>query len=105
MAYATYSRGYKGPTFDGTSATPVNKEIAKSIEVGLKSTWLDRRLRVNVALFNTDFDGYQAQVQNPDVVGQFITLNAGQLRTRGVRARGQCLTGGRPVPEWWPHFQ
>lgn len=101
LTYVTYSRGYKGPTFDGSTATPVKKEIARSVEVGLKSTFFDRRLRVNVAVFHTDFDGYQAQVQNPDAIGQFITLNAGNLRTQGVElelnaspVEGLSLNGG-----------
>jgi iron complex outermembrane receptor protein len=101
MAYVTYSRGYKGPTFDSTTANPVNKEIAKSLELGVKSTLFDRHLRLNIALFSTNFHGYQAQVQDPDVVGRFITLNAGNLRTRGVEVEfnatpfeGLSLNGG-----------
>lgn len=101
LAYVTYSRGYKGPTFDGVTATPVKEEIARSIELGLKSTLFDRRLRLNLALFSTTFDGYQAQVQDPNLVGRFITLNAGDLRSRGVElefnatpAEGLSLNGG-----------
>jgi iron complex outermembrane receptor protein len=101
LAYATYSRGYKGPTFDGVTASPVKREIARNIELGLKSTLFDRKLRLNIALFQTVFDGYQAQVQDPNLVGRFITLNAGDLKSRGVEieftatpAEGLTIGGG-----------
>lgn len=100
MTYVTYSRGYKGPTFDAVTATPVKEEIAKSTEIGLKSTLFDR-LRLNVALFEATFEGYQAQVQDPTLVGRFITLNAGSLKSRGVEVEfnaslveGLTLNGG-----------
>ena len=35
------------------------KEVSSAFEVGLKSTWLDNRLRVNAALVNTDVDDNQ----------------------------------------------
>lgn len=91
LAYATYSRGYKGPTFDQISGTTVNPEIPKSIELGIKSTLLDRRLRLNVALFDTTFDGYQTQAQKQGTAAGFMTLNAGQLKTRGVEAEFTAL--------------
>ncbi|MEJ7935809.1 TonB-dependent receptor [Sphingobium sp. AN558] len=91
LAYATYSRGYKGPTFDQLSGTTVNPEIPKSIELGLKSTLLDRRLRLNVALFDTTFDGYQTQAQKQGTAAGFMNLNAGQLKTRGVEVEFTAL--------------
>jgi iron complex outermembrane receptor protein len=101
LAYVTYSRGYKGPTFDGVTASAVKQEIAKSFELGFKSTLFDRKLRLNIALFHTVFNGYQAQVQDPALVGRFITLNAGDLKSRGVEvefnatpSEGFSLNGG-----------
>lgn len=91
LAYATYSRGYKGPTFDQLSGSLVNPEIPKSIELGLKSTLLDRRLRLNVALFDTTFDGYQTQAQLPGTAAGFKAINAGQLKTRGVEVEFTAL--------------
>lgn len=84
LAYATYSRGYKGPTFDQLSGSLVAPEIPKSYEIGVKSTLLDRRLRLNLALFDTTFEGYQTQAQAPGTATGFIALNAGQLKTRGA---------------------
>ena len=91
MVYATYSRGYKGPAFNvffNMSPTQDNSlapETSKSVEVGLKSEWLGRSLRVNVAAFNTEYDGYQANV--PDLLnGVIVTrlINAGKVSTKGV---------------------
>src|SRR3974390_1618086 len=63
MTYVSYARGYKGPTFDNFFATPVESEIPTNWEIGLKSTWLDHRLRLNAALFHTVFQGFQTDVQ------------------------------------------
>ena len=58
-AYATYSRGYKGPAYNvffNMSPTQDNvlaPEKSKSYEVGLKNTLLDGRLRLNLAAFQT----------------------------------------------------
>lgn len=90
LAYATYSRGYKGPTFDQVAVTPVDEEIAKSYEIGIKSTLLDNRLRLNLALFRTDFSGYQAQVLAGSTLA-YRTVNAGDLRTRGVELEFSAL--------------
>lgn len=91
MAYATYSRGYKGPAYNvffNMSPTQDNvlaPEKSKSYEVGLKNTLLDGRMRLNLAAFKTDYTGYQANV--PDLVnGVIVTrlVNAGSVSTEGV---------------------
>lgn len=91
MAYATYSRGYKGPAYNvffNMSPTQDNvlaPEKSNSLELGLKSTLMDGRVRLNVALFKTDYTGYQANV--PDLVnGVIVTrlINAGDVKTSGV---------------------
>ena len=91
MAYATYSRGYKGPAYNvffNMSPTQDNvlaPETSQSYEAGLKTELLDRRLRLNFAAFRTDYDGYQANV--PDLVnGVIVTrlINAGKVQTEGI---------------------
>ena len=93
MVYATYSRGYKGPAYNvffNMSPTQENvlaPETSKSFEVGLKSELMDRRVRLNIAAFDTEYDGYQANV--PDLVnGVIVTrlINAGQVSTKGIEA-------------------
>jgi iron complex outermembrane receptor protein len=53
--------------------------------VGLKTELMGRRLRLNLAAFDTEYDGYQANV--PDLVnGAIVTrlINAGKVSTKGV---------------------
>lgn len=91
MLYGTYSRGYKGPAYNaffnmGTTADfALEKEVSDSFELGLKSLLLDGRMRLNVALFDTTFEGYQSNY--PDLVaGVVVTrfINAGDVSTKGM---------------------
>ncbi|MFN5190445.1 MAG: TonB-dependent receptor [Burkholderiales bacterium] len=89
--YATYSKGYKGPAYNAffnmlpTADIALSPEKSKGYELGLKSTLADNRLRFNVAVFDTKYNGYQANY--PDVVaGTIVTrfINAGDVSTKGV---------------------
>jgi iron complex outermembrane receptor protein len=91
MAYVTGSRGYKGPAYNAFFNMQAQDDVAlapeksKGYEVGLKSTLLNNRLRVNLAYFDTNYTGYQANY--PDVVqGTVITrfINAGDVYTKGL---------------------
>ncbi len=91
MGYFTYSRGYKGPAYNvffnmtPTQDNVLAPEKSKSAEIGLKTTLLDGRMRLNVAAFKTDYTGYQANV--PDLVqGVVVTrlVNAGDVKTSGI---------------------
>ena len=94
MLYFTVSRGYKGPGISygiGSSAAQlaatnngiVKPEIAHNFELGVKTQWLDRRLTVNLALYNEIFDDFQTSVFVPSL-NTFQTQNAGQAKTTGV---------------------
>jgi iron complex outermembrane receptor protein len=89
-AYATYSRGYKGPAFNvffnltGTGTNAIEPETADSYEVGLKNTLFGGKLVVNLAAYYAKYDNFQAN--NPDeVAGVLVTrfTNAGTISTRG----------------------
>jgi iron complex outermembrane receptor protein len=88
MAYATYGRGYKGPGYNTSVVSPlapllVDPEISKNFEVGLKSTFLDRKLIFNLSLFHTKFTGFQ--VQSFDTLAQtFIVQNAASVTSKGA---------------------
>ena len=92
LGYFTYSRGYKGPAYNvyfnmQQNDTPViDPETANAYELGLKSQWLDNRLRVNVAVFDTEYDNYQANFRTLDPSGFPITrlVNAGSVSTYGA---------------------
>jgi iron complex outermembrane receptor protein len=91
MAYATYSRGYKGPglniffNLNSNGTPPLEPETGDSYEGGLKTTLLDGQMTLNIAGFYAKYKNFQAN--NPDfVLGQRVTrfTNAGSVSTRGV---------------------
>jgi iron complex outermembrane receptor protein len=77
MAYASIARGFEAgdeiEIFDANGNPEIakfNPETALSYEAGLKSTLFDRRLRLNAAIFYTDYK---------DRLFQTNTIQAGQL--------------------------
>ena len=89
--YVTYSRGYKGPAYNvffnmiARDSAPLAPETSNNFELGVKSSLLDRRLGLNIALFYDKVSNYQAN--QPDVVaGTIVTrlINAGEVSTRGI---------------------
>jgi iron complex outermembrane receptor protein len=93
MAYATYTRGYKGPAinvFFNMQARDVGSiapEKSDAYEAGLKTRLFDRRLTLNLAAFYAKYDNYQANFLDI-VAGQVVTrlTNAGSVSTRGIEA-------------------
>ena len=91
-SYLTYSRGYKGPAYNvyfnmQSIDTPViDAETADSFELGLKTQWLENRLRLNLAAFHTAYENYQANFRTLDPNGFPITrlVNAGDVYTQGI---------------------
>ncbi len=63
--YGTFSTGYRSGGFNGSSYTPgvgpdaFDEETIENIEVGLKSTLLDGRARLNAALFRYEYTDLQ----------------------------------------------
>lgn len=94
MLYATYSTGYKpgGIAFVGNKYDPYNSETVKSWEAGIKSEFLDHRVRLNFDLYSSKYKDFQATILTPvsTGVGDFILAsaigNAPGLRSRGVEA-------------------
>jgi iron complex outermembrane receptor protein len=101
-AYATYSRGYKGPAYNvyfnmQAIDTPVlDPEESDSYEIGLKSRLFGNRVTANLALFDTTYDNYQANFF--DLVGTTVVtrlINAGEVTTRGAELDFHA----KPIPE------
>ena len=57
-----------------------NRETVKNYELGIKSSWLDRALKLNLTLYRMDIAGFQDRAF--DGVS-FIVRNAGSLRQQG----------------------
>jgi len=100
-SYVTYSRGYKGPAYNvyfnmQALDTPVLKpEESNAFEIGLKTSSFGNRLIANFALFDTQFDNYQANYFDT-VNGAVVTrlINAGEVSTRGA----ELDFSARPIP-------
>lgn len=89
--YAKWSRGYKSGGYNLRASTIARfaegygPERLDSFEVGVKSSWLDNRLRANIALFRANYRDIQVNIQsdpsNPAVTDIF---NAGQAHIQGL---------------------
>jgi iron complex outermembrane receptor protein len=87
MAYGTFAHGYKGPAADTTNAIirAILPETVNSIEFGVKSSFIQHKLFLNLTLFNEKFKNFQTTVLNTNIVPVAQVLgNAGGQRTRGV---------------------
>lgn len=87
--YAKYSRGYKSGGFNGEASTieevtrPYDAETVDSFEVGLKSTLLDGRLRLNSALFHNSHKDMQISVFTAENAASSDIRNAGEATIQG----------------------
>jgi len=62
MLYASYAEGYKAGGFNSVDqilASSFDPEEVTNYELGMKSTWLDNTLRVNLAVFSYEYDNLQ----------------------------------------------
>jgi outer membrane receptor protein involved in Fe transport len=89
--YGSYSKGFKAGGFDSSETTGLvenmsyDPESVRAFEVGAKSVWLNGRLSVNVAVFDSQYSDLQnAAVQFTDTTTFIKVTNAGALSTRGV---------------------
>lgn len=89
-AFATYSRGFRTGGLTQLSSDPsqpplypYKPEYSNNIELGIKNTLLNNRLRMNVTVFTTRIT--DAQVPTlilPDAIT--VTRNAGTMESKGV---------------------
>jgi iron complex outermembrane receptor protein len=79
------SGGYNGRNYGLTSIGPYDPEVLASWDAGMKSYWLDRRLRFNVGLFDNDYRNKMETVITADpVLGtQTQIVNAASASLRG----------------------
>jgi iron complex outermembrane receptor protein len=93
MVYASYSQGFKvgGWTprlFSQTSLKRYLPEKLKAYELGLKTSWFDRRLTFNIDVFQSDYTNLQLTSVLADASGapQPVVQNAGAARIRGLES-------------------
>jgi len=98
--YAKVVEGYKSGGFNARATTPqrfsegFDDETLVSWELGLKSDWLDRRLRLNAALFRSDYEDIQVNVKSdPNNPILSDVLNAGSATVDGLEVDISGLLG------------
>lgn len=96
MTYAQFATGFKGGginprPFVATQVQPFGQESLKSFEIGAKSEFFDRRLRLNIAGFYSDYNDIQLTAntcpQFSPPVPNFpcaLPVNAGTAEVKGV---------------------
>jgi iron complex outermembrane receptor protein len=100
MAYMSYSTGYKSGGYNLAAGVnpPYQPETIKASEVGVKSEFFDRRLRLNVSGFNYLYDNIQVGEALGDteviVNGAKAKMYGGDIDGELVVVRGLTLNGG-----------
>ena len=93
MLYGYWAQGVRSGGFNFRNAKPLvippgptKEETQNTFEVGVKSDWLDNRLRANVAVFVNKIDDIQRELNigDPDVIVLQGTINAGDVTIKGI---------------------
>lgn len=96
MVYARYAKGFKSGGYNGRAntlaeSTRYDPETATTFEVGAKTSWLENRLRANVAVFTNTYEDFQARVSGTDFdpvtnlpLAVLSVINAGELDIKGA---------------------
>ncbi|MFT4055690.1 MAG: TonB-dependent receptor [Novosphingobium sp.] len=97
LLYATYAQGYRSAGWANTTATTLANlqlqfgiEEEKSYEVGVKSQFFDRKLTLNLAAFQAEYNNLQATL----VVNGETVVTTSDARIRGLELEGSL----RPLP-------
>lgn len=87
MLYASYASGYKSGGFNiGGTQPSYRPETVDSFELGLRSTFFDKRLRFNLTGFYTD---YQDKQENKIETVQAQLVNAASAQVYGLEIEMQ----------------
>jgi iron complex outermembrane receptor protein len=95
LAYASFARGYTAGGFNTEAAVAsaftsgYAPETVDSYEAGLKSEWLDRRLRLNVSAFRMRYHDKQ-EIYFDNVTRILNIYNAAKATSKGVEVELQA---------------
>ena len=96
LTYLSYSKGFKGGGFTQRVFPPFafipsfKPETSETYEAGIKTDLFDRRLRLNAAVFQNNYDNLQITVNDPTLGFAPIIQNAAKARIRGVELEMQA---------------
>jgi iron complex outermembrane receptor protein len=91
MAYIRFAQGYEAGGYTGFPSIPnggssFKPEYNNEYEIGFKTDWLDKRLRVNLDFFINELSNLQVESVEPNAQVGFIqvTNNAGAATVQGA---------------------
>ena len=93
MFYASLATGFMAGGYTETCSTtyscayPYDPETNTNIELGMKGDFMDGRLRLNVSIFNTEFEDLQRNQVLPLPIPPYqetIKVNAGKSTNQGI---------------------
>jgi iron complex outermembrane recepter protein len=86
MVYATYAEGYRpgGANRSQGVGETYDADFLESYELGMKSTMMDGRWRLNGAIYFMDWDDIQIGFFNPDISLLGLVDNVGAAESKGV---------------------
>ena len=97
LIYGSITRGFKSGGYDLGAAGLANalqgygSEFLWAYEVGIKSDWLDNRLRANLSAFYYDYNDLQVTLFTPPA--NAVTDNAADAKVKGIELELQA----RPI--------
>ena len=101
MTYLSWGKGFKagGWTTRLSAVVPAayeyqtqySPEYTKTWELGLKSSWLNHHLQADAAVFYTDYDSIQLNVQQGISP---VYMNAGNAKIKGAELELKAVVGG-----------
>jgi iron complex outermembrane receptor protein len=99
LLYASATNGFESGGYDTNGSTNTelasayNPEHVWSYELGAKSTLFDKRLQVNLALYDAEYKDLQTRNFDP-ISGNIIAGNAAQGRVRGAELDASAVVTG-----------
>jgi iron complex outermembrane receptor protein len=106
LLYGSIARGFKGggtslAAIEGITGNPgrvIDPETLWSYELGAKTSWLDNRVNLNLAVFYNDWKDQQlfTAVVSPDLAGTYL-INVPESRSYGAELELQW----RPAEGWY----
>ncbi|WP_020399680.1 TonB-dependent receptor [Kordiimonas gwangyangensis] len=87
MVYATYSKGFRpggvNRALTGVVAPAYEQDFVYNYELGWKTSFLNRRLRFNGAVYMLDWKNFQYSFLDFSISPLTLITNVGQARTKG----------------------
>jgi iron complex outermembrane receptor protein len=93
MVFGLYSKGFRAGGFSGrpnsyeAASIPYDPETVDNFELGMKSEWLDHRLRLNASVYYMEYKDKQEEQSVPATQGtgqQTIVFNASTAEIKGL---------------------